>query len=204
LPFGHAEDLSDLHKSTLAADLPLILEMTDALGASLLGRTVHKPVDIAILSLREGQSPLSTGEGGALLFRNPLQAAKAKSYARFSDLDGINLGINQKLSEPQAALGIHRLATLQARLDSRQVLLRGIADRLVDAGAELIATAGDRGAYVVVRRQSTFRISGIHLAPLTLSFRLPVVRGLEARCPEAIRRAHDWCGAVPNGAAMTL
>lgn len=71
--------------------------------------------DIGVFSLKEGASALSTGEGGALLFRCQAWGEKAKSYAQFSDLDGIHTGVNHKLSGVQCALGLVRLRHLTAQ-----------------------------------------------------------------------------------------
>lgn len=68
--------------------------------------------DIALISLREGRSTLSTGEGGALFYRRDDWARKAKSFSQFSDLDGVHQGVNHKLSGIQCALGQVRLAVL--------------------------------------------------------------------------------------------
>lgn len=64
---------------------------------------------VTMVSMTEGQ-PLSTGEGGALLFRDPEMGARARSFAQFGNLDGKTLGVNHKLSAAQAALGLVRLA----------------------------------------------------------------------------------------------
>lgn len=67
------------------------------------------PIGLAPLS--PGQ-PLSTGEGGVLLFADAQLGAAARRFARFGDLDGLHPGGNYKLSALQAALGLHRLHCL--------------------------------------------------------------------------------------------
>jgi perosamine synthetase len=67
------------------------------------------PIGLAPLS--HGQ-PLSTGEGGILLFADARLGAVARRFARFGELNGLHPGGNYKLSAPQAALGLHRLHCL--------------------------------------------------------------------------------------------
>ncbi len=198
LPFGHPEDMSTLHALAKAANVPLIFEISESLGASFRNKPAHSDVDIAVLSLREGHSALSTGEGGALFFRAPSLAEKAKSYARFSDLDGVHLGINQKLSEVQAALGRHRLEMLDATLALRQSRLAELAERVSRSGLVVIepAVTSKRGTCVVAARTAALSAFGAQARPMSLAIDLPASRGMPVDCPQARSAARRWCGVA--------
>jgi dTDP-4-amino-4,6-dideoxygalactose transaminase len=118
--------------------------------------------------MTEGQ-PLSTGEGGALLFRDPKLGKRARSFAQFGNLDGKTLGVNHKLSAAQAALGLARIARVlpktfpvqaapKAVTASAEPASRPVPDRFdptSPADAEMIARALSRplsGASTTVRQ----------------------------------------------------
>jgi dTDP-4-amino-4,6-dideoxygalactose transaminase len=90
----------------------VILDLTEGLCPGLAQGGMAASVDVALLSLTEGNSLLSTGEGGALLSNDEGLMRMALSYQRFADLKGLLPGINQKMSAMQASLGLHRLERL--------------------------------------------------------------------------------------------
>lgn len=69
---------------------------------------------VMLVPLTEGQ-PLSTGEGGALLFSDCDLAHRARLFATFGGLDGVTRGVNHKLSAVQCALGLVRLSSATGR-----------------------------------------------------------------------------------------
>ncbi|SNR86570.1 DegT/DnrJ/EryC1/StrS family aminotransferase [Puniceibacterium sediminis] len=75
---------------------------------------------ILMVPLTQGQ-PISTGEGGALLFNDPRLAERARTFAQFGRLDGITPGVNHKLSAVQAALGQARLDGALSQRDAQAV-----------------------------------------------------------------------------------
>lgn len=199
-PFGHPEDISAIHTIAQDVGLPLIVEVTESLGSSLGTKSVYRYADIAILSLREEDSALSTGEGGVLFIRDAPTAKKAKSYARFSDLDGMNHGINQKLSEVQCALGLYRLGGLDVQLDNRQRILTDLADRMTRNGIAIkgLADGCKRGKFIVAHKGQSLEAFGAQVRQLTLAVNLPVIRDYPvADCPEAHSMAREWCGVIP-------
>lgn len=154
---------------------------------------VHERVagfDIALLSLREGCSALSTGEGGALLYRREDWTRKAKSFSQFSDLDGIHAGVNHKLSGIQCALGLVRLDALTQK---KITVCAAITQNRVEYQRISIPrlTLSDRYSYSgwIIDRQSA--------AAHQLHYHdLPVLRGFPAsflaEAPEAEKMCLQW------------
>lgn len=122
-PPGHSSNVT-LPRVVLATDV----ELCD--WGSML-----RKAQVLLIPLTEGQ-PISTGEGGALLFNDPQLAERARTFAQFGRLDGITPGVNHKLSAVQSALGEARLNRALSRRTAQALppatvpsRSRGIADR---------------------------------------------------------------------------
>ncbi|MEQ9918641.1 DegT/DnrJ/EryC1/StrS family aminotransferase [Pectobacterium aroidearum] len=113
--FLYRQDIAHIIGMSRARQLVTIVELTASVDTMLDHRQIAERFDIGLLSLREGDSAISTGEGGAVLFRHREWGRRAKSYSQFSDLDGIHVGVNHKISGIQCAVGRLRLQALMAR-----------------------------------------------------------------------------------------
>ncbi|MEI7411153.1 DegT/DnrJ/EryC1/StrS family aminotransferase [Pectobacterium aroidearum] len=113
--FLYHQDIAHVIALSRAKQLVTIVELTASIGTMLDHRQIVEGLDVGLLSLREGVSAISTGEGGAVFFRHREWGRRAKSYSQFSDLDGINVGVNHKISGIQCAVGRHRLQALMAK-----------------------------------------------------------------------------------------
>ncbi|QQG27851.1 DegT/DnrJ/EryC1/StrS family aminotransferase [Pectobacterium carotovorum] len=113
--FLYRQDITHVIEMSRARQLVTIVELTASIDTMLGHRQIAEGFDIGLLSLREGLSTISTGEGGAVLFRHREWGRRAKSYSQFSDLDGINVGVNHKISGIQCAVGRLRLQALMSR-----------------------------------------------------------------------------------------
>ncbi|MEP3848077.1 MAG: DegT/DnrJ/EryC1/StrS family aminotransferase [Paracoccaceae bacterium] len=100
---GREPDMVSAHDCTLVAILSSFAP--DDWSTQMAGFTV------GMVPLNESE-PLSVGEGGVLLLQDRALAVEARDYAQFGRLDGIRLGVNQKLSPVQCALGRQRLYQL--------------------------------------------------------------------------------------------
>ncbi|WCG83755.1 DegT/DnrJ/EryC1/StrS family aminotransferase [Pectobacterium sp. A5351] len=113
--FLYRQDIAHVIEMSRARQLVTIVELTASIDTMLDHRQIAEGFDIGLLSLREGDSAISTGEGGAVFFRHREWGRRAKSYSQFSDLDGIHVGVNHKISGIQCAVGRLRLQALMAR-----------------------------------------------------------------------------------------
>lgn len=206
LPFGYPANLSELHAVAINADIPLVLEISESLGTTIEGRCVYEDADIALLSLREGKSDLSTGEGGVLLFRESSLADRAKSYSRFSDLDGINLGVNQKLSAVQCALANIRLKGLKAKLNLRQQALTKVFDELCQRAIPILEVPpeSNAGVGVITYKGPYLSHFGKRVRPIVLAGKHAVLNGLQFEYPVAISTAQKLCCVLPSDYELAL
>ena len=89
---------------------------------------------------------LTTGQGGALVARDPAVFDRAAAYIDQGDLEwrrtNINRGIgtNLRFTDLQAALGLCQLRELESRLARRRLVHRALRERLGDT---LFAVPGD-------------------------------------------------------------
>jgi perosamine synthetase len=193
-PWGYPWDLCGLSELTRRLRLPLVVDLSQSFGTDTGMGSPLGMADIGILSLRADQSTISTGEGGALLFAERKLAARAKSYARFSDLDAIQLGINQKMSEPQAALGSGRLAKFSGWLDQQRSRADALEATLIanDVSTYPGLTYGRRnGAFVIARAGAALDALGLKTRHLTLAIDTPAAANA-APCPHVRKAARTW------------
>jgi perosamine synthetase len=188
-PWGVAQDLLPIRAALATHGCGLVLDVTDCLSPELELSGLAAAVDVALISLTEGDGPLSTGEGGALLSNDATLMAAALTYQRFSDLAGELPGINQKISAMQAALGLYRLDRLQLALFDAGFL--GAALRTAGT-TDVQETAF--GTHLVLRHAG--ELPGISLRRLPQSHRLASVAGLARPCPRLDMLAASLC-AVP-------
>src|SRR5262249_17147264 len=82
--------------------------------------------------------PFAIGEGGALVSRDPRLVEQAYSFQNFGftkSPEAVQLGLNAKLQEISAAIGLRQLVHLDDRLASRRQVLESYRDGLADTGA---------------------------------------------------------------------
>jgi perosamine synthetase len=104
--------------------LVLIEDACEAIGAELDGRRVGGFGDLAVLSFYPNKQ-ITTGEGGALLVRNPAHAARIRRLRNQGRdgqgwLDQREIGYNYRLSELECALGRVQLGRIAEILEMRR------------------------------------------------------------------------------------
>jgi perosamine synthetase len=194
-PWGVAQDIKVIRASLSAYGCRLVLDVTDCLSPGLGKSGMAAQADAVLVSLTEGDSPLSTGEGGALLSDDAALMTAALSYQRFADLAGELPGINQKISAMQAALGLHRLGKWPSGL--RDPGIQGANLRAMGA-TDLQETA--YGTFLVCRHMDA--LPGTVIKRLPRSHGLGAVAGLAPSCPRLDNLASSLC-AVPLFLAET-
>ena len=104
------KDLAARHR------LALIEDACEAIGASFDGRRAGSFGDLAVLGFYPNKQ-ITTGEGGAVLARDPAHAARLRQLrnqgrdASVDWLDHVEPGYNYRLSELACALGRVQLRT---------------------------------------------------------------------------------------------
>ncbi|HEX2581672.1 MAG TPA: DegT/DnrJ/EryC1/StrS family aminotransferase [Dongiaceae bacterium] len=137
-------------------ELPLLLDLALCSGTEFSGRPIWSYADIATFSTHESKI-LSTGEGGGVLTNNALYAERGRLYSRFGGLDGVNFGLNYKMSAPQAAIGVGRLRQLAYHIKRRRENARKILDGLDNPWLEeLPVVPNGRPNYLTILLRTTY------------------------------------------------
>ncbi len=230
---GHPADYDGVRAVADRHGLTVVADAAHSLGATSNGRPVGTLADVTTTSFHPVK-PITTGEGGATLTNDPEIAARARQHRNHGitgdrammDRDEgpwycemHELGLNYRLTDMQAALGVSQLRKLDAFLARR----RAIAKRYTDALAEVpglilpVTRPGDEPGwhlYVVrvsapaLRRPFFERLQAaglgvqVHYVPVHLH---PYYRRLGASrgdCPVA-EGFSDCCVSLPIFPAMT-
>ena len=109
-------------------DLPIVLDSAAGFGSKYSdGKRVGGRGACEVFSFH-ATKPFAIGEGGALISRDPRLIAQAHDFENFGfagSRECTQLGMNGKLQEFSAAIGLHQLVGLDGRLTSR----RNVFDR---------------------------------------------------------------------------
>jgi perosamine synthetase len=122
--FGIPADMGALRSIADRHGLMLVEDACEAIGAELDGRRVGGFGDLAVLGFYPNKQ-ITTGEGGAVLVRNPEHAAtlrRLRNRGRDGQgwLDQREIGYNYRLSELECALGRVQLRRVAGILEMRR------------------------------------------------------------------------------------
>lgn len=116
-------------------DLPLVIDSAAALGSTYAdGTRVGGRGACEIFSLH-ATKPFAVGEGGALVSRDPRiveQTYKFQNFGFTDSRESAHLGMNGKLQEINAAIGLRQLAKFDHRLASRRGVLESYRTGLAE------------------------------------------------------------------------
>lgn len=122
--FGNACDVDSIEAIARARDLKVIYDGSHAFGARYKGESLLKHGDATTLSFHATKL-FHTGEGGAIVFRRKEDLERAKKMINFG-ITGPEtieeLGINAKMSEMQAAMGLCVLDEMSENLKARSAV----------------------------------------------------------------------------------
>jgi len=120
--FGNVCDIEMIDKIAKAHNLSVVYDASHAFGVNYKGKSVLNYGDAATLSFHATKL-FHTIEGGAIVFKRKEDLERAKRIINFGidAPDSISeLGINAKMNEFQAAMGLCVLDELDANLKSRE------------------------------------------------------------------------------------
>ena len=170
--FGVPADMDALRSLAERHDLVILEDACEAIGAAVGTGLSQRPVgsfgELAVLGFYPNKQ-MTTGEGGAVLVRDPAYAAHLRSLrnqgrvAGAGWLDHAELGFNYRLSELACALGRAQLARIAEMLACRQA-------------------AAERYSYLLPE------IAGLELPPMNLPGALLSWFVYIVRLPEGINR----------------
>lgn len=197
--WGYPTHLVELSAYAKSRGIPLILDLAHSHGSTLGGQSLAHYGDISCFSTHD-RKPLSTGEGGFMLFRDDAVYRRARSFSRFGDLDGRTFGINHKLSPVQASLGRSRLRKLANQVEARRANAAIVRSGLERTDFEEFATpAGGQTNYYFMlvqlgrqRAKSVIDFLDTHGVPSDIKrygckalYEFPLCAPYRRACPQA-------------------
>ncbi len=118
-------------------ELPMVIDSAAGFGSTYpAGDRVGGRGNCEIFSLH-ATKPFAVGEGGALISRDPRLVEQAYRFQNFGFADSPearHFGLNAKLQEINAAIGLRQLIGLDNRLESRRHVLSSYRARLAPEG----------------------------------------------------------------------
>jgi dTDP-4-amino-4,6-dideoxygalactose transaminase len=143
-------DIGEWEKLAAEWDLPLVFDSAAGFGSDYAdGTRVGGRGDCEIFSFH-ATKPFSIGEGGALVSRDPRIIEQTYTFQNFGFGESwgsagarqcIHLGINAKLQEINAAIGIRQIVGLDDRLASRRNVLENYRSTLEPLGLQFHVNA---------------------------------------------------------------
>lgn len=133
--FGTPADADELAKAATAHGAELIFDAAHGLGGRYPDGTRIGSKGLAEVFSLSPTKPLTTAEGGLVATNDRSLAAQlrhARNYGNPGDYDSRVAGLNARMTELSAALGLCQLPMLDATLDRRRALAARYADGLAD------------------------------------------------------------------------
>ena len=134
------ERIADRHK------LKLVFDAAHAFGVKVKGKSLSEFGDASVLSFH-GTKVFNTFEGGAVVSRNQQlveKINKLKNFGFSSEVDVDDVGINGKMSEFNAALGLLQLDYIDNFIFKRKLIYQYYVDKLGKLPGILIPFDGFR------------------------------------------------------------
>jgi dTDP-4-amino-4,6-dideoxygalactose transaminase len=129
---GEIEPVVEAARRKRSKPIPLIYDAAHAFGSSLGGRRVGTFGDAEVFSLSVTKALVSV-EGGMVASRNPdviQRIRKMRNYGIEENYNAHYPGLNGKMSEFHALVGLHNLERLEGYLEARQNSARYYSDQI--------------------------------------------------------------------------
>jgi dTDP-4-amino-4,6-dideoxygalactose transaminase len=133
--FGQPADYESLSRTAAEANIPLIEDSCEALGAEYKGRKAGSLAEYGVFAFYPNKQ-ITTGEGGVIVTNdekaaNYMRALRSQGRAPGDTwLQHTYLGYNYRMDEMSAALGLAQMQRIEELLNQRQQVADWYAERL--------------------------------------------------------------------------
>lgn len=130
--YGHICDVEAIEKIAKKHNLKVIYDAAHVFGVEVNGRGIGSYGDISMFSFH-ATKVFNTIEGGALVYNNPELKQSIDSFKNFGIIDQehvIDVGINSKMNEFCAAMGICNLRHIDDEIAKREKVYNRYIERL--------------------------------------------------------------------------
>jgi len=147
--YGHPCDVDAIQKIADNYDLKVIYDAAHAFGVQYKGGSVLNFGDVSVLSFH-ATKVFNTFEGGAIICpdaKTKVRIDHLKNFGHVGEVTVVAPGINGKMSEFNAALGLLQLKYIDQTIERRKVIDRAYRERLKDVkGIHCLNDAGEEVA----------------------------------------------------------
>ncbi len=147
--YGHPCDVEAIQRIADTYNLKVIYDSAHAFGVKDAGGTILRHGDLSVLSFH-ATKVFNTFEGGAIVCPDAKTKTRIEHLKNFGHVGETNVvapGINGKMSEFNAALGLLQLKYIDEALARRQAIDARYRDRLAGAqGIRCLGTSGETTA----------------------------------------------------------
>ncbi len=224
--YGHPCDVAKIEKIADTYGLKVIYDAAHAFGVKLESGSVLKYGDLSVLSFH-ATKVFNTFEGGAIICHNEKTKVRIDQLKNFGFVDEVTVvapGINGKMSEFNAALGLLQLKGINKAIQERKIISEQYLAGLDNVkGVRCLSDSGEKVSnysYFPILIQPDYPISrdalyqkmkdhGIHARryfyPLISYF--PMYRGMTSASPSNLpvaKRASDQVICLPIYPALQL
>lgn len=166
--FGNACEVEAIDEIGQRRGLQVIYDAAHAFGVNYKGKSLLGYGDASTLSFHATKL-FHTVEGGAIVFREAADLERAKKLINFGitgpeSIEG--LGINAKMNEFQAAMGLCVLDEMDNNLQEREAILRAYREALADRYVlqKMNPDANNNFAYVPILLESEIIVKRVQAA----------------------------------------
>jgi perosamine synthetase len=147
--YGYPAAMRGIMELAESRNLRVIEDAAEAFGASVDGRLVGTFGDAACFSFF-GNKTITTGEGGAILFRDPAVRARARTLRDHGMAPDrrywhVEPGFNFRMTNLQAAIGVAQMERIGAILERKRQILDGYLAAFGDMPEFVQQRAGEGG-----------------------------------------------------------
>lgn len=136
--YGHPAEMNAIENVARKHDLTLVEDCCQAHGATYQGEAVGTFGDAGCFSFYPSKNMTVAGDGGMLVTDDDALARAARelrNHGRNDDGAHVRLGLNHRLSELHAAVGVEQLDHIEDWNQQRRAAARRYGDRLSDVSA---------------------------------------------------------------------
>lgn len=140
--FGNPCNVEEIERIAGKYNLKVIYDGAHAFGVTYKGKSIFEYGDVSTCSFHATKL-FHTGEGGALFCRDPElfhQLYFSHNFGHNGPLEFHGLGINGKMSELQAAMGLSVLPYMEMILGKRAEIVKEYAEKLEDLNLNFLQT----------------------------------------------------------------
>ncbi|WP_103865887.1 DegT/DnrJ/EryC1/StrS aminotransferase family protein [Aquimarina sp. I32.4] len=128
--WGYPTDMIKLRDFAKNNNIALIADLALSPVTKIHAKYLFNYADIACYSTQQSKLFSTGGEGGYIITNNEELYEKAFSFSRMGNLDGVNFGVNFKISDLQAKEGTKQLSKLHETIELRKYNANYIRSRI--------------------------------------------------------------------------